>query len=80
MGTPDGKLFFLDLGYDGLRGGADAVDVLYEGATKQLMFDGQPEKHKLTKKAYETEFAAAEATYSRLLTVLVNQLKQPGTP
>ncbi|HEY7288500.1 MAG TPA: hypothetical protein VH583_01595 [Vicinamibacterales bacterium] len=69
----------MDLGYDGLRGGADSVDVLYKGATKQMMFDGQPERHKLTRKAYETEFAAAEAAYSRLLTVLINQLKQPGT-
>jgi hypothetical protein len=79
-GTPDSRLFFLDLGYDGLHGSADAVDVLYEGATQQILFDGQPEKHKLTKKAYDTEFATAEATYSRLLTVLINQLKQPGTP
>jgi len=30
--------------------------------------------------SYDTEFATAEATYSRLLTVLINQLKQPGTP
>jgi len=28
----------------------------------------------------ETEFATAEAAYSRLLTVLINQLKQSGTP
>src|SRR5262245_52158044 len=60
--TPDSRLFFLDLGYDGLHGSADAVDVLYEGATKQVLFDGQPEKHKLTKKAYDAEFATAEAT------------------
>jgi len=79
-GTSDSRLFFLDFGYDGLHGSSDAVDVLYEGATKQTLFDGQPEKHKLTKKAYETEFATAEATYSRLLTVLINQLKQTGTP
>ena len=46
-------MFFLDLGYDGLRGTADAVDVFYEGPTKQILFDGQPEKHKLTKGVYE---------------------------
>jgi hypothetical protein len=43
-GTPDSRLFFLDLGYDGLHGSSDAVDVLYEGATKQTLFDGQPGK------------------------------------
>jgi hypothetical protein len=79
-GAPDGKLFFLDLGYDGLHGTPDAVDVLYEGATKQTLFDGQPEKHKLTRKVYETEFATAEATYSRLLSALITQLKHTGTP
>jgi hypothetical protein len=78
-GLPDTRLFFLDLGYDGLRGGADAVDVLYEGATKQMMFDGQPEKHKLTKSAYDKAFATAEATYSRLLGVLISRLKESAT-
>jgi hypothetical protein len=77
-GLPDTRLFFLDLGYDGLRGSADAVDVLYEGATKQMIFDGQPEKHKLTKSAYEKAFASAETTYSRLLGVLISRLKEPA--
>ena len=76
-GAADGKLFFLDLGYDGLRGGADGVDVLYEGATNEMMFDGLPEKHKLTKDSYQKQFAAAEAAYSHLLTVLIEHLKEP---
>jgi hypothetical protein len=73
-------LFFLDLGYDGLRGTPDAVDVLYEGPTNELVFDGSPEKHKLTKAAYEKQLASAEATYSHLLTVLIGHLKESGTP
>lgn len=79
-GVADSRLFFLDLGYDGLRGSADAVDVLYEGATAQMLFDGQPEKHKLTKSAYDKAFATAEATYSRLLGVLIGRLKESATP
>ena len=79
-GVPDSRLFFLDLGYDGLRGAADGVDVLYEGATKQMVFDGQPEKHKLTKGAYEKEFTTAEATYSRLLDLLISRLKESAAP
>jgi hypothetical protein len=79
-GMPDSKLFFLDLGYDGLRGAADSVDVLYEGATKQVLFDGQPEKHKLTRSAYEKELATAETTYSRLLGVLISRLKESAAP
>jgi hypothetical protein len=79
-GVADGRLFFLDLGYDGLRGTPDAVDVLYEGPTNELVFDGSPEKHKLTKAAYEKQLASAEATYSHLLTVLIGHLKESGTP
>ena len=79
-GVADGRLFFLDLGYEGLRGSADAVDVLYEGAMKQMLFDGQPEKHKLTKSAYDKAFARAEATYSRLLNVLIGRLKESASP
>ena len=79
-GVPDSRLFFLDLGYDGLRGAEDAVDVLYEGPTKQMLFDGQPEKHKLTKTAYEKAFTTAEATYSRLLGVLISRLKESAAP
>lgn len=78
-GVSNSRLFFLDLGYDGWRGSADAVDVLYEGATKQKLFDGQPEKHKLTKSAYDKAFATAEATYSRLLGVLISRLKESAT-
>ena len=78
-GMPEGRLFFLDLGYDGLRGSADAVDVLYEGAANQMMFDGQPEKHKLTKNAYDKAFTTAETTYSRLLSVLISRLKGSAT-
>ena len=79
-GVADSRLFFLDLGYDGLRGSADAVDVLYEGATTQMLCDGELEKHKLTKSAYDKAFATAEATYSRLLGVLIGRLKQSPTP
>lgn len=79
-GVADSRLFFLDLGYDGLHGGADAVDVLYEGATKQILFDGQPEKHKLTKSAYDKAFATAETTYSRLLGVLIGRLRESAKP
>ena len=75
-GSVDGKLFFLDLGYDGLRGGSDDVNVLYEGASKEMVFDGLPEKHKLTKAAYEKQFATAEAAYSHLLAVLIERLKE----
>jgi hypothetical protein len=78
-GVPDGKLFFLDIGYDGLKGGPESVDILYEGATKQTLFDGAPEKHKMSKSDYQKQLADAEASYSRMLTMLIRQLKDTST-
>jgi hypothetical protein len=77
-GLPEGKLFYLDIGFDGLRGRSDAVDVLYEGAN-EMVFDGAPGKHKLTEAAYERQFGAAETTYTRLLTELIAQLKDSSS-
>jgi hypothetical protein len=73
----DGKVFFQDLGGDGLRG--VEVDVLYENVVNQTVFDGAPEKHNVTKAAYDQKFAAADALYSRLLTLLIKELKSTTT-
>lgn len=76
-GIADGKIFFQDLGTPGL--GGEGVDLLYENVVKQTMFDGAPEKHKMTKQAYDQKVADADALYSRLLTLLVNELKNTTT-
>jgi hypothetical protein len=76
----DGKVFFQDLGGDGLRGvKGDGIDVLYENVVKQTVFDGAPEKHNLTKSAYDQKLAAADTVYSRLLTLLIKELKGATT-
>jgi hypothetical protein len=78
-GIADGKVFVQDLGADGLSGSdAQGVDVVYENVVNQTVFDGAPEKHKLTKSAYDEKLEASDATYSRMLTLLIDQLK--GTP
>jgi hypothetical protein len=79
-GAADGKVFLQDLGADGLGGvEGDGVDVLYENVVNQLVFDGMPEKHKLTKLAYEQKFADVDTLYSRLLMLLINELKSTTT-
>jgi hypothetical protein len=66
----DGKVFFQDMAADGLHPDGDGTtDVMYEQGTDQTLFNGN-------KKAKE-KFAKAEATYDRLLTVLLAQAKNP---
>ena len=64
----EGKLFFQDMGADGLRPDGDgSVDVLYEQGTEQTLFDG--------KRKARDKFTQADETYGRLLTVLLAQAK-----
>ena len=68
-----GKLFFQDLGCDGLRSGSDgSVDILYENGRTQTIFDGDWKKQKMTQAAYEQRERSAEARYTELLRALVN--------
>ena len=52
-----------------------AVDVMYERVVNQTIFDGNPAKQKLSQAAYAEKFAAADANYSRLLDLLIAELK-----
>ncbi len=71
----DGKVFFQDMGADGLRGkGEGAVDVLYERVTEQTLF-GDASGRRKTGTSYVEKLTAADALYSRLLTVLLAQAR-----
>jgi hypothetical protein len=78
---PESKVFFQDLKADGLHPTADGgVDVMYEQVVHQTIFDGNPGKQKLSNAAYAEKVAAADALYSRLLTLLIAQVKaNPST-
>jgi hypothetical protein len=79
-GTSDDKFFIQDLNGDGLRGeDSNGVDVLYEGAASQTVFDGAPQKHQQTKAAYDQKLQAADARYSRDLTLLIQEIKGQTT-
>jgi hypothetical protein len=79
--TQDSRVFFQDLKADGLHAkpGA-AVDVMYERVVDQTIFDGAPEKRKVSEAAYLEKFRSADALYSRLLTLLIAEVKNAGTP
>jgi hypothetical protein len=67
--------FFIDAGCDGLRSGADAVDVMYEKGTQQTLFDGRWKAQGLSQSTYSKKVESAEQVYSRLLSILAASLK-----
>lgn len=70
----ESKVFVQDLGADGLHADGDhAVDVLYERGIAQTIFDGR--KHGQNGNTHAEKFAKADAQYSRLLTLLMEELK-----
>jgi hypothetical protein len=74
----DTKLFFQDMGSDGLSG-ESSVDIMYEHGTKQTIFDGDWKKQKISKSEYEERLRKADAEYSKMLSVLAARLRA-GTP
>jgi hypothetical protein len=71
----ESKLFFQDLGCDGLGGTSENVDVMYEKGTDQTLFDGNWKKAGLSKTAYDEKMSTADAEYSRLLEILIAGIK-----
>lgn len=68
----DGKLFFQDLGCDGLGTGTDgSIDVMYENGKTQTIFDGDWKKQKLSQSAYRERTRTADQQYARLLRALL---------
>ncbi|CAN5832591.1 hypothetical protein BH18ACI5_BH18ACI5_18760 [soil metagenome] len=77
--TQQSRFFLIDVGCNGLRAGGDGVDVLYEKGTVQTLFDGRWKQQGLSEAAYGKRLEAAEARYSRLLSILTNSLNMPTT-
>jgi hypothetical protein len=67
-----GKVFFEDLGCDGLISGPGSADVMYEDGNTQTIFDGDWKKQKLSQTAYEQRVKEADARYAQLLAALVS--------
>lgn len=70
--TPQGKLFVMDSGADGLPTAMEQpahVDVIYEDGTHQVMFNGA-RAQKLDADDYRRQLREADMKYTRLLNVL----------
>ena len=74
-----GKVFFQDLGCDGLQSGTGGtVDIMYENGRTQTIFDGDWKKQKLSETAYRQRVREADARYASLLSALLGAVpKQP---
>lgn len=76
-----GKVFFQDLGCDGLRTGDDgSVDILYENGKTQTVFNGDWKSQRLTQTVYEKRLQDADARYAQLLTDLLSALQNVHHP
>lgn len=74
---PSTTVFYQDMKADGLCAGRDMVpDVVFDkGSATPTIFDADWDKHKMSQKAYEQQYIAADQQYSRLLELLLTQLK-----
>jgi hypothetical protein len=72
----DSGVFFQDMNADGLCSSRDqTADFLYEGTAPPIIFDGDWKKHHLAETDYEQQVGAADERYSRLLEILLTQLR-----
>ena len=75
--TPDTKVFVQDMGSPGLT--QKKQDNLYDTWTqggKPIMFDGDPDKQKMSDADYAKNFTAADEEYSKILNALLAEAKK----
>lgn len=75
--TPDTKVFVQDMGTPGLT--QKKTDNMYDTWTqggKPVMFDGDPDKQKISDADYEKRFTAADEEYAKILSALLAEAKK----
>ena len=80
-GEPEGRLFVIDSGADGLRiDAADGqpFDIVWRDGREQTMLNGDWKQHKLTKEQYLKRSGEQEAAYADMLAILSESLR--GVP
>jgi hypothetical protein len=75
--TPNTKIFVQDMGEPGLsqRKQENMYDT-WNKAGKIVMFDGDPDKQKMSEADYEKTFTAADEEYARILGALLAEAKK----
>jgi hypothetical protein len=75
--SPDSKVFVQDMADPGLS--SKRQDNLYDTWTragKVVMFDGEPDKQKMSDGDYQKAFAAADEEYAKILSALLAEAKK----
>jgi hypothetical protein len=78
--VPETKLFFQDMGCDGLKEDGGNIDILYERGTNQIVFNGDWKQQKMSRSAYDEKVRDAESKYSRMLSLLGASLTASPRP
>jgi hypothetical protein len=73
--VPETKVFLQDMGCDGLQTD-EHVDVMYEKASSQVVFDRNGKASGLSKSAYAAKLTAADAHYRTMLEMLLSDLRR----
>jgi hypothetical protein len=75
------KVFVIDQNADGLavRPGDQQAPDMYENGEKQISFDGEWRKAKMTEQDYMKAFATADQRYTQILNLLAAQAKSAGS-
>lgn len=75
--SPDTKIFVQDMGEPGLsQRKQDNMWDTWNQAGKVVMFDGEPDKQKISDDEYKKSFEAADAEYAKILTALLAEAKK----
>ena len=75
--TADSKVFVQDMGEPGLsKGKQDNLYDTWNQAGKIVMFDGDPDKQKMSDADYQKSFAAADEEYTTIQTALLAEAKK----
>lgn len=77
--SSESKMLIEDVKADGIRaqpGKNEAPDIVTRGATAPFPFDGKWKERKIAEEVYAKTFQDAEASYRRILEVLIAELKK----
>ena len=75
--TPETKIFVQDMGGPGLtEKKEDGMYDTWTQAGKPIMFDGDPDKQKISDEDYRKSFTAADEEYAKILSALLTEAKK----
>jgi hypothetical protein len=75
--TPDSRIFVQDMGEPGLSSKRqDSLFDTWNRAGKIVVFDGDPDKQKMSDGDYEKAFTSADEEYAKILTALLAEAKK----